>query len=98
MNHTLEDHLNIIHTTEMGAQRIRRNLGLQESDICTWFRSMILSQDAFIEKCGKNWYVRANGCEMTVNASSYTVITAHRIRKKENEPAILEVQKKPERA
>ena len=27
---------------------------------------------------GKNWYVRINSCVITVNASSYTIITAHK--------------------
>lgn len=31
-----------------------------------------------IERQGKNWYVRIDGCEITVNAKSYTIITAHR--------------------
>ncbi len=28
---------------------------------------------------GKNWYIRTDGCTITVNAYSCTVITAHRV-------------------
>lgn len=31
-----------------------------------------------IERHGKNWYVHTDGCVITVNASSYTIITCHR--------------------
>ena len=27
---------------------------------------------------GKNWYIKTNGCTITVNAYSYTAITAHK--------------------
>ena len=37
---------------------------------------------AFIQKKigrqGKNWYAQIDGCIITVNASSYTIITAHK--------------------
>ena len=78
------DHSERIHTTEMGAERIRRNLGLPDrTDAVAWCRMKIQSPGASVERRGKNWYIRTDGCEITVNASSYTVITAHRIGKKE---------------
>ena len=30
-----------------------------------------------ISRKGKNYYIEADGCIITVNASSYTIITAH---------------------
>ena len=80
MSEALTENIDLIHTTELGAERIRRNLGLTGVDVTAWCRSMILKPYAVIERRGKNWYVRADGCEITVNAGSYTVITAHRIR------------------
>ena len=74
----LTDNVDRLHTTEMGAERIRRNLGLADSDVVKWCRSRILDQNAAIERQGKNWYVRIDGCVITVNASSCTIITAHR--------------------
>ena len=77
------DHSEQIHTTEMGAERIRRNLGLpDDADAAAWCRMKIQSPDASVEQRGKNWYIRTGGCEITVNASSCTIITAHRIAEK----------------
>ena len=67
-----------VHTTDMGANRIRRNLGLVDSDVVMWCKSKILDEGADITRQGKNWYVRIEGCVITVNASSYTIITAHK--------------------
>ena len=78
MHKTLTDNIERIHTTEMGGERIRRNTGLKDTDIIAWCRSIILDKDSVIVRRGKNWYIRGDGCEITVNASSYTVITAHR--------------------
>ena len=79
---TITDHSERIHTTEMGAERIRRNLGLPDrTDATAWCRTKIQSPGASVERRGKNWYIRIDGCEITVNASSYTIITAHRIGK-----------------
>ncbi len=74
---TLLDNIGRIHTTVMGADRIRRNLSLADVDVVEWCKSRILSKDASISRQGKNWYVTIDGCVITVNASSYTIITAH---------------------
>ncbi|MCL2433570.1 MAG: DUF3781 domain-containing protein [Clostridia bacterium] len=69
-----------IHTTTLGAQRIRRNLGLCGLDgdgVVVWCREMILRADEIVRR-GKNWYVYAGDAVITVNAYSFTVITAHR--------------------
>ena len=68
-----------LHTTEMGIERIRRNLSLEAYDVVEWCREKILDTSAIIERKGKNWYVDIEHCEITVNAYSYTIITAHRI-------------------
>ena len=70
-----------IHTTEMGAERIKQNLGLGGIDVVAWCREKILDKDARIEKKGKNWYVTVDNSVITVNAGSYTIITAHRKKK-----------------
>lgn len=70
-----------LHTTRMGAERVRRNLGLDVPDVIAWCREKILDPSCRLERRGKNWYVGADGCEITVNAHSLTVITAHRCAK-----------------
>lgn len=73
-----------LHTTEMGAVRIRKNLSIGDVDAVQWCRARILNQEAAMERRGKNWYVRTEGCEITVNAHSYTIITAHKIKGQES--------------
>ncbi len=67
-----------LHTTELGAVRIKRNLALECDDAVEWCREKILSPNTFIERRGKNWYITVDGCVITVNAYSYTIITAHK--------------------
>jgi hypothetical protein len=69
--------LDKIHTTELGVERIRKNLGLDVEDVVSWCREQIESSDS-LTRTGKNWYVRGDGFVITVNAHSYTIITAHR--------------------
>jgi len=73
----LIDNLNKIHTTEMGAERIKRNLELKTDDAVGWCKEKIGQADEIVRK-GKNWYVHKDGVVITVNAYSYTIITAHR--------------------
>jgi hypothetical protein len=78
MSNVLIDNIDKVHTTEMGVDRIRKNLGLDNVDVVEWCRTKILDRNADITRQGKNWYVRIDGCVITVNASSYTIITAHK--------------------
>ena len=57
--------------------RITRNLKIETDDVIGLCKSMILHKDATIKRAGKNWYVTVNDCTITVNARSYTIITAH---------------------
>lgn len=69
-----------LHTTPMGVERIRRNLGLGDSvDVVSFCRYLILENFAQFEHKGKNWYVTAGHIKITVNAGSNTIITAHNI-------------------
>ncbi len=75
---TLLDNLDKIHTTKMGIDRIKRNLGLETQDVVLYCLDIIKDKDCKITKSGKNWYAQGRGCIITVNASSYTIITAHK--------------------
>lgn len=70
-----------LHTTELGIIRIKRNLALDTSDVVAWCKTKIELPDATITRKGKNWYISVEGCIITVNAYSYTIITAHREKK-----------------
>lgn len=65
-----------LHTTVMGKDRITRNLGLDAADPVAWCKGFILDPRCVITRKGKNWYARREGITITVNAHSYTVITA----------------------
>lgn len=96
MTNELLRNLKKLHTTELGAVRIKRNLGLESDDVVAWCKNAILEAAKNIEneksgrsgensrkseneifRKGKNWYIKTDGCTITVNAYSYTVITAH---------------------
>lgn len=69
-----------IHTTNLGIERLRKNLQLsQTEDVLYFCKNIILSPNAQFERKGKNWYVKLNGCVLTINASSYTIITGKKI-------------------
>ena len=72
--------LNRIHTTDLGLLRIRKNLSLDVEDVVSWCKDKITAENAEITRKGKNWYVSVDGCIITVNAYSYTIITAHRCK------------------
>ena len=73
----LLNNLDKLHTTELGAGRIKRNLNLDTDDVVAWCSGKIKSPDAVITRKGKNWYISIENCILTVNAYSYTIITAH---------------------
>ena len=77
----LLDNLDKLHTTELGVVRIKRNLSLDTDNVVGWCKDKMASGNAIITRKGKNWYVNIDGCIITVNAHSYTIITAHREKK-----------------
>lgn len=77
----LLNHLDKIHTTELGVIRIRKNLSLDVADVVDWCKTKINSANAIITRNGKNWYVNVDNCVITINAHSYTIITAHKEKK-----------------
>lgn len=66
-----------IHTTKMGADRIRRNLKLDTDDVVTYCKNKVLGENCHIYRQGKNWYCEIDNSRITINAYSYTIITAH---------------------
>lgn len=76
---TLLDNLYKIHTTTMGIERIRKNLNLVNYDVVAWCISKIEDPNCRIIRLGKNWYIEIDNYIITINAHSYTIITAHKI-------------------
>lgn len=73
--------LDKLHTTELGVERIKRNLSLDTDDVVDWCKNKINSDNAVITRNGKNWYVNVDNYILTVNVYSYTIITAHKEKK-----------------
>ena len=78
----LISNINKIHTTALGIERIKRNLALETDDVVAFCVQKIQDANSDIFRKGKNWYINADNCVITVNAHSYAIITAHKIRKK----------------
>lgn len=76
----LLSNLEKLHTTELGVVRIKRNLSLETDDVVLWCKEKIEFPNAVIERRGKNYYVKIDGCVITVNAHSFTIITAKTIK------------------
>jgi len=75
----LLENIEKIHTTELGIVRIKRNLELEINDVVNWCKNEIKKSNN-ISKKGKNWYVVCGEFIITVNANSYTIITAQKIK------------------
>lgn len=73
--------LDKLHTTVLGIDRIKRNLSLDTEDVVDWCKAKISSANALITRNGKNWYINVDNYILTVNAYSYTIITAHKKQK-----------------
>ena len=80
MNSLIEN-IDKLHTTEMGVERIKKNLQMEDSDVVQWCRVRILDKNAVIERIGKNWYITIDNYKITVNVHSYTIITAHKVKR-----------------
>jgi hypothetical protein len=74
----LLENIDKIHTTKMGKERIMRNLGLPDMDVMEYCKKRILDKNSHISRQGKNWYCETDNVRITINAHSYTVITAHK--------------------
>ncbi len=69
-----------VHTTEMGIDRIKKNLKLDTNDVVQYCKNKVLDKNCNIYKQGKNWYCEIDNIKITINSYSYTIITAHTIK------------------
>jgi len=78
LRETLLSNLDKIHTTELGVERIKKNLNIDVEDVVDWCKKKICDATCCITKKGKNWYARTDGCVITINSNNYSIITAHK--------------------
>jgi len=68
-----------LHTTPLGSERIKGNLGLHTDEVVDWCKQAVRNaRSDSIQRIGKNWYVYGDGYVLTINAYSHTIITAHK--------------------
>ncbi len=75
----LLSNIGLLHTTKMGIERIKKNLNIDNCDPVLYCKNFILDKKCNISKRGKNYYCELNNIIITINSSSYTIITAHKI-------------------
>ena len=73
----LLENIDKIHTTEMGIDRIQRNLEIRSEPV-SYCISKLKKENSKVTKKGKNYYIDVDDCIITVNSSSFTIITAHK--------------------
>lgn len=73
----LLENIDKIHTTEMGIGRIQKNLKISEEPV-GYCISKLKQENARVTKEGKNYYVKVDDLRITINSSSFTIITAHK--------------------
>ena len=76
MDNKLLANLDKIHSTKLGVERIKKNLKLDTNDVIEWCKQKVENADTAIRE-GKNWYVYFDNVILTINAYSFTIITAH---------------------
>lgn len=76
----LLDNISKVHTTEMGIDRVKKNLKLNTNDVVEFCKNKILDKNCNIYKQGKNWYCEIDNIKITINSYNYTIITAHLIK------------------
>ena len=74
----LLENIDKLHTTELGYMRIKNNLELNTDSIIAWCKKTITTKGCIITRNGKNWYASIDNIIITINAHSFTIITAHK--------------------
>ena len=73
----LLENIDKVHTTEMGVDRIKKNLKINNNDVVKYCKEKVLDNRCNIYKKGKNFYCEIDNIIITINSYSYTIITAH---------------------
>lgn len=73
----LLDNIDRIHTTELGVERIKKNLKIECNDVIEYIKNKVIDKNAYIYKNGKNYYVEIDNIIITINSYNYCIITAH---------------------
>ena len=56
-----------VHTTEMGIDRIKKNLKLDTNNVVDYCKNKVLDKRCNIYKQGKNWYCEIDNIKITIH-------------------------------
>lgn len=76
----LLSNLDKIHTTLMGYERIRKNLNI-DVEVVRYCIDKICDKNCNVIKKGKNCYCIIDDLVITINSSSFTIVTSHILKK-----------------
>ncbi len=82
MKDILLSNIDKIHTTELGIERIKRNLKLNNDNVIEYLKNKLLDNNLVVYKEGKNYYCEIENIRMTINSYNYCIITVHLINNK----------------
>ena len=74
----LLNNIDKVHTTSMGIDRIKKNINIDDIE---YLKELIKDKNCDIYKQGKNYYCEINNIKITINSYSYTIITAHLLKR-----------------
>ena len=80
MNNELLSNIDKIHTTELGVERIKKNLKI-DGNVVTYLKDKIKKEKCIVYKEGKNYYCEIDNIRITINSYNYCIITAHELCK-----------------
>lgn len=78
MGNTLRANIHKLRIFDTGKKRINKNLNMEIENVVEWCSKEIANPHNVITKKGKNLYVYCEDYTITINASTYTIITAHK--------------------
>ena len=76
---SLFSNLDKLQVTELGIDRIRRNLDLNTQDVVEWCKNKIKCSNSSAIRQGRDYYVTTDDCVIIINSRDYTITTAHKI-------------------
>ena len=80
MKTELLNNIDKVHTTDLGLKRLQNNLCFVEDNHVEFCKKIIADENTIIMKNGKNYYCTNDSIQITINASTFTIITVHKMK------------------
>lgn len=69
--------IDLLHSTDLGIERIKRNLNLNNDNVVKYLIEKIKCNNSVVYRKGKNYYCEIEDIIITINSYNYCIITAH---------------------